>query len=132
MGTRKNRKTRRSSVYTKKDYESGDGMLTSVWGPSMWHYLHTMSFNYPDNPTKEDKENYKSFIQSLKNILPQKGNILDVGCSCGGMLKPFLEQGWNGLGTDPDNEFVKYGRDVLKMPVNVSSAENMKLKKKKI
>ena len=30
----------------KKDYLSGDGMLTSVWGPSLWHYLHTMSFNY--------------------------------------------------------------------------------------
>lgn len=31
-------------TYTKKEYNSGDGMLTSVWGPSLWHYLHTMSF----------------------------------------------------------------------------------------
>ena len=43
--------------YTKKDYKSGDGMLTTVWGPSLWHYLHTMSFNYPNQPTKKDKEN---------------------------------------------------------------------------
>ena len=35
-------------VFTYTDYNSGDGMLTSVWGPGLWHYLHTMSFNYPN------------------------------------------------------------------------------------
>ena len=35
----------KNRVFTKKNYASGDGMLTSVWGPSLWHYLHTMSFN---------------------------------------------------------------------------------------
>ena len=56
--------------FNKNDFDSGDGMLTSVWGPSMWHYLHTMSFNYPINPTKDDKKNYRNFILSLKNVLP--------------------------------------------------------------
>ena len=36
-------------IFSQDDYNSGDGMLTSVWGPGMWHYLHTMSFNYPTN-----------------------------------------------------------------------------------
>jgi len=59
-------------VYTKKDFSSGDGMLTSVWGPSMWHFLHTMSFNYPVEPTKLQKQQYKEFILNLQNILPCK------------------------------------------------------------
>lgn len=63
-------KTRK--VYSNKDYNSGDGMLTSVWGPSMWHYLHTMSFNYPVAPTKRDKIHYMNFIKSLKHVLPCK------------------------------------------------------------
>jgi hypothetical protein len=67
--TKKNKKKR---VYTKKHFYSGDGMLTAVWGPSMWHYLHTMSFNYPVNPTKEEKRDYKNFVISLKNVLPCK------------------------------------------------------------
>ena len=54
-------KTRK--VYTKKDYNSGDGMLTSVWGPSLWHYLHTMSFNYPVNPTKKEKNPIYEFYK---------------------------------------------------------------------
>jgi len=58
------------SVYSLDDYNSGDGMLTSVWGPSMWHYLHTMSFNYPVQPTDADKKHYYEFIENLQYVLP--------------------------------------------------------------
>jgi hypothetical protein len=57
-------------VFNKNDYNSGDGMLTSVWGPSMWHTLHAISFNYPVKPTKEDKETYLKFFKSIGGILP--------------------------------------------------------------
>ena len=73
--TRKNRNTNNKTkkhVFSKKDYKSGDGMLTSVWGPPMWHYLHTMSFNYPVNPTPEDKKHYMDFIITLQYVLPCK------------------------------------------------------------
>ena len=72
MKTRKNKKLRKNKTYSKKDYESGDGMLTTVWGPGMWHYLHTMSFNYPIKPTKLEKKQYKNFVLSLQNVLPCK------------------------------------------------------------
>jgi hypothetical protein len=58
------------TVYSQDDYNSNDGMLTTVWGPSMWHYLHTMSFNYPVHPTPEDKKHYRDFILNLENVLP--------------------------------------------------------------
>lgn len=64
----KNKKTQR--VYNKKHFLSGDGMLTTVWGPSMWHYLHTVSFNYPVKPTTKDKINYKNLILNMQNTLP--------------------------------------------------------------
>jgi len=73
--TRKNRNTNNKTkkhVFSKKDYKSGDGMLTSVWGPPMWHYLHTMSFNYPVNPTPADKKHYRDFIINLQYVLPCK------------------------------------------------------------
>jgi hypothetical protein len=57
-------------VYTDKEYNSNDGMLTSVWGPGQWHFLHTMSFNYPVNPTEEDKTNYMNYILGLQYVLP--------------------------------------------------------------
>ena len=69
--TQKKNKTIKS-VFTSKNYKSGDGMLTTIWGPSLWHYLHTMSFNYPNNPTKIQKVKYRSFIMNLKYTLPCK------------------------------------------------------------
>uniref|UniRef100_A0A6C0HTA5 thiol oxidase n=1 Tax=viral metagenome TaxID=1070528 RepID=A0A6C0HTA5_9ZZZZ len=59
-------------VFNNKDYKSGDGMLTSIWGPALWHFLHTMSFNYPINPTKSEKIQYMNFIKSLEYVLPCK------------------------------------------------------------
>ena len=71
------RKTRKNinlkkKVFTYENFKSGDGMLTSVWGPALWHYLHTMSFNYPVNPSKLDKLHYKTFILKLQHVLPCK------------------------------------------------------------
>jgi hypothetical protein len=62
--------SKKSYVFSKKDYNNPNGMLTSVWGPSFWHVLHTISVNYPVNPTCEDKQHYKTFVMSLKHVLP--------------------------------------------------------------
>ena len=62
----------KNKTFKKKDYLSSDGMLTSVWGPSMWHYLHCMSFNYPVKPTNLDKKHYRNFIINLQHTLPCK------------------------------------------------------------
>ena len=59
-------------VFNDNDFNSGDGMLTSVWGPGLWHTLHTISFNYPVKPTKECKNNYYNFFILLEKILPCK------------------------------------------------------------
>jgi hypothetical protein len=64
--TKKNKKC----VFSEKDYNSGDGFLTKVWGPMTWFLLHQISFNYPVNPTHENKVNYRNFILSLKYVLP--------------------------------------------------------------
>jgi hypothetical protein len=66
--TRSNRKKKRA--YTRKHYQSNDGMLTSVWGPSAWHFLHTLSFNYPVNPSCDDKRHYREYVLSLRHVLP--------------------------------------------------------------
>ena len=73
--TRKNRNTRNKTkkrVFTKKDFLSGDGMVTKIWGPIFWTAIHTVSFNYPVNPTDEDNKHYRDFIINLQHVLPCK------------------------------------------------------------
>lgn len=66
----KTKRKRKKYTYTRKQYNSGEGMLTSVWGPGLWFFLHTISFNYPHRPTSEQKKHYRDFILQLKYILP--------------------------------------------------------------
>ena len=73
--TRKNRlgpksQTKKHRVFKKSDFYSGDGFLTTVWGPAQWHMLHTISFNYPVKPTQEQKNQYRDYVLSLQNVLP--------------------------------------------------------------
>ncbi len=42
----------------------------TIWGPPGWKFFHYVTFAYPDNPTFEDKENYKVFFNSVGTILP--------------------------------------------------------------
>jgi hypothetical protein len=60
----------KKSPFTEADFKSGDGMMTSVWGPPMWHVLHTISFNYPVEPTEEQKKHYYKYYKNLTNVLP--------------------------------------------------------------
>jgi hypothetical protein len=56
--------------FTQEEYNSNDGMLTTVWGPGTWHFLHTTSFNYPVHPTPIEKRHYMDFIKHLQYVLP--------------------------------------------------------------
>jgi Erv1 / Alr family len=64
------RKHVNKQVFTEDDYSSNDGMMTSIFGPATWHLLHCISFNYPETPTEFEKDEYMSFVLSLRNILP--------------------------------------------------------------
>ena len=68
----KSKKNKSKKIYNKVDYLSGDGMLTNVWGPTLWHYLHVISFNYPNNPTKLQKKKYKQLLLNFQYTLPCK------------------------------------------------------------
>jgi hypothetical protein len=50
--------------------DSGNGFTTKVWGPILWTFLHIISFNYPVNPTEQDKANYFTFMMTLGTVLP--------------------------------------------------------------
>ena len=65
--------TKRQSTpltFTPDDLNSKDGFLTSVWGPSLWMTLHTVSLNYPTHPTATQRKQYKRFFDTLQHVLP--------------------------------------------------------------
>jgi hypothetical protein len=57
-------------VFGTSEFDSNNGFLTTVWGPPLWHVLHTISFNYPVQPTAAHKRDYRAFVMSLQHVLP--------------------------------------------------------------
>ena len=42
----------------------------NIWGPKAWFFLDTVILSYPDNPSKEHKEDFASFIYLISSMLP--------------------------------------------------------------
>lgn len=45
-------------------------METTIWGPHAWELLHTICFNYPKNPSFNNKKNLQKYIKSFIENLP--------------------------------------------------------------
>ncbi len=56
----------------KGEYDKNAGLITKIWGGCLWVGLHSITFGYPQNPTDDDKKNYKTFFTSLQYTLPCK------------------------------------------------------------
>lgn len=46
------------------------GLSPNIWGPHAWFFFDSICLAYPDDPTIEDKQNYKLFFTNVVNILP--------------------------------------------------------------
>lgn len=46
------------------------GLNPQVWGKNAWHFIHYVALAYPDNPTEQDKLEYRKFLESLQTVLP--------------------------------------------------------------
>ena len=45
-------------------------MDPQIWGKHGWIFLHSVTLAYPDEPTENDKQNYRTFFNILPMILP--------------------------------------------------------------
>lgn len=45
-------------------------MKTTLWGPSAWRFLHSVTFTYPEFPTEEHKKAASDLFLSLKQLMP--------------------------------------------------------------
>tara|TARA_A100001015_G_scaffold321653_1_gene453743 strand:- start:3309 stop:3773 length:465 start_codon:yes stop_codon:yes gene_type:complete len=45
-------------------------MHPEVWGPHAWIFLHSITLNYPENPSELQKQKYKEFFNILQYVIP--------------------------------------------------------------
>lgn len=64
-------------------------MNQNIWGPQFWFMLHSITLNYPLDPTEKDKNNIKIFFTTLSELLPCskcaknfKKNLVEMPIKC--------------------------------------------------
>ena len=45
-------------------------MQVNKWGSHAWFFLHTITFNYPEEPDEDQKTQFAQFFNNLQHILP--------------------------------------------------------------
>lgn len=53
-----------------------------------------------------------------------EGSVLDVGAAAGFILKGFIDQGWRGVGIEPNASMSKYGREKMNLKIFQGDLEN--------
>jgi SAM-dependent methyltransferase len=64
-------------------------------------------------------------LRSLARYLPERGRMLDVGCSAGGNMVAFARRDWAVTGNDPDAAYAEFGRKQLRLKIDTVNAEDM-------
>lgn len=54
----------------KNNPDSNNGLITSIWGEHAWEYAHSVTFNYPIEPSEEDIKIYYNFFIYFGKTLP--------------------------------------------------------------
>ena len=44
--------------------------MIAKWGPIYWSYLHMITLQYPENPSRQDKNTYLNLINNFISTLP--------------------------------------------------------------
>lgn len=98
-----------------QDDDIGNGLLPKIWGPPTWKSLHSITFAYPNNPTKEDKKHYRIFFEMLAYVLPCK--------SCRMSYAEFIKTDETKI----TNEVFKNRRNLTKWLYDVHERVNKKI-----
>jgi len=64
----------------------------------------------------------KRYAQLLKKYT-KPGNLLDVGCAAGFILKGFEESGWHCEGIEPNETMASYGRNEMNLHIHTGTLE---------
>lgn len=66
----------------------------------------------------------RKYAQILQKHVPDKGRLLDVGAAAGFILKGFTEEGWDGIGLEPNQTMASYGIEELGLDMRTGTLES--------
>ena len=70
------------------------------------------------------------YAEKIEKFSSKKGKILEVGAAAGFILQGFIDEGWKGIGLEPNEEIAKTGREKFGLEINKGSIETFQTEEK--
>jgi SAM-dependent methyltransferase len=131
-----NCKEERKLLFTKKGYPIKECLQCGHRFTEIKDVGTHLEKTYSDDYFFEGKEGYPNYLEE-KDILYKsgiryaklmakympKGEVLDVGCAAGFILKGFKDAGWHCYGVEPNDTMAAYGRKELNLDIRTGGME---------
>ncbi len=104
------------------EIEPTPNQVQDIYNAQYFHGTGPGYLNYlaEGNQLRQKGQNYARLLASY---LPSPGVLLDVGAAAGFILRGFIDQGWQGLGLEPNEGISAYARQRLNLQVQVGTLE---------
>lgn len=76
------------------------------------------------------KKHGRMYAKKLAKFDSKKGKILDVGAAAGFILQGFIDEGWKGIGLEPNAEIAKAGQAKFGLDIRQGSLESFNANEK--
>lgn len=105
------------------DLSTGLGHVQQVYDDS---YFRGGGAGYPDYLAEGRllRHHGRRYAQLLRRYMTP-GRMLDVGAAAGFILQGFVDDGWQGEGTEPNDAMADYGRSQLRLPIHTGPLEEL-------
>lgn len=95
-------------------------------------YFHGGGAGYSDYLIESEmlRKRGRMYAKKIAKFSQKKGKILDVGAAAGCILNGFIDEGWNGLGLEPNLKIASYGRQEYGLDIKQGSLEGFRTNEK--
>jgi len=66
----------------------------------------------------------RNYAKKLEPFIKEKGKVLDVGAAAGCILKGYIEEGWKGVGIEPNANMAEFGRKEYDLDIKEGAFES--------
>ncbi|MEP6903181.1 MAG: class I SAM-dependent methyltransferase [Actinomycetota bacterium] len=108
---------------------ANENHVAEIYGDS---YFSVGGAGYSDYLAEGEmlKRRGRMYAKKLAKFSAAKGKVLDVGAAAGFILQGFIENGWQGIGLEPNANVAATGREKFGLNISVGSLESFKTDEK--
>lgn len=111
------------------EIETGESHVSEIYDDS---YFNGGGAGYSDYLIEAEmlRKRGRMYAKKIEKFSDKKGKLLDIGAAAGFILQGFIDEGWSGIGLEPNGEIAKTGQADFGLDIRQGSLESFETDEK--